>query len=88
MHNEDTRYMDFIMPYVEQVSKPVPGGLAMFKVGRSFGHAAIVSEKKTFIHAWGRTGHGSVIESKIQFFTVGGKPREAKFYDVGEQWLQ
>jgi NlpC/P60 family putative phage cell wall peptidase len=87
MHNEDTRYMDFIMPYVKEVPKAVPGGLAMFRVGRSFGHAAICSEKKTFIHAWGRTQHGSVIESKIQFFSWGGKPRPVKYYDVSEKCL-
>ena len=82
MHNEDTRYLDFIMPHVIQIPKAVPGGLALFKVGRSFSHAAICTEKKTFIHAWGRTQHGSVMESYLNFFRMGMIPREVKYFDV------
>jgi NlpC/P60 family putative phage cell wall peptidase len=82
MHNEDTRYLDFIIPHVKQIPKAVPGGLALFKVGRSFSHAAICTEKKSFIHAWGRTQHGSVVENKIGFFRMGLVPRDVIYFDV------
>jgi NlpC/P60 family putative phage cell wall peptidase len=82
MHAENEMYLEFIMPYVKQVPKPVPGGLALFKVGRNFSHAAICTEKGTFIHAWGRTQHGSVMESRLGFFRMGTVPREVKYFDV------
>ncbi len=84
VHKENEIYLDFIMPYVVEVSKAIPGGLAMFKVGKNYSHAAICTEKKTFIHAWGRTQHGTVTESRLQFFRIGNsnKPRLVKYFDV------
>lgn len=89
VHRENEIYLSFIEPYVEQVMKAIPGGIALFKVGRNFSHAAVCTEKNTFIHAWGRTQHGSTIESKVQFFRMGNgnKPRDVKFFDVSEKWL-
>ena len=89
VHREGEIYLSFIEKHVIEVSKPIMGGLAMFKIGRAFAHAAIVTEKKTFIHAYGRTQHGAVIESKLQFFRMGNgnKPREVKYFDVDPKWL-
>jgi len=89
LHQEFEMYMDFIKPYVTEVMVPKPAGLAMFKIGRNFGHAAIITEKKRFIHAWGRNQAGTVTESGIDFFRIGneGKKREVRYFDVDEQWL-
>lgn len=89
VHQENEMYLDFIEPYVEQINKPIPGGVALFKVGRNFSHAAVCTEKRTFIHAWGRTQDGSTVESEIDFFRMGngGKPREVKYFDVSREWL-
>ena len=89
LHRENEIYLSFIAPYVNEVSGPRIGGLAMFKVGRNFSHGAICTDKRTFIHAWGRNQAGGVIESRIGFFTIGneGKPREVKYYDLDEKWL-
>ena len=89
LHRENEIYLNFIADYVYEVSGPRIGGLAMFKIGRNFGHGAICTEKRTFIHAWGRNQAGGVIESRLSFFTIGneGKPREVKYYDLDEKWL-
>ncbi len=87
MHRENEIYLDFIKEYVVEVGSPQPGGIAMFKIGRNFAHAAIVTKNKTFIHAWGRTQHGSVIESSVKFFRhANGKQRDVKFLDVKRTW--
>ena len=86
VHRDNEIYLDFIMDYVVDVSGPVPGGLAMFQMGRNYAHAAICTRRKTFIHAWGRNQHGGVIESRLQFFRVaGGKPRRVKYLDI--KWV-
>lgn len=89
VHRKNEIYLSFIEPYVEEIPKPVPGGIALFMVGRNYSHAAICTEKKTFIHAWGRTQHGSTIESPLQFFRMGNgnKPRLVKYFDVSKTWL-
>ena len=89
LHRENEMYLGFIEPYVEEVMFPKPGGLAMFQIGRNFGHAAIITEKKRFIHAWGRNQAGTVTESGLDFFRIGngGKLREVRYFDVSEQWL-
>jgi len=87
VHRDNDMYLDFIKSHVIEVGMPQPGGLAMFRIGRNFSHAAICSERNTFIHAWGRTQHGSVIESRLQFFRTGdGKQRDVKFLDVKQTW--
>lgn len=87
IHRENEIYLSFIEPYVTQVKRRVPGGLAMFKIGRNFSHAAICTTNGKFIHAWGRNQAGSVIESGLSFFMVGGKPREVLYYDLSDACL-
>jgi len=89
VHRENEIYLDFIAPYVEEVKRAVPGGVALFKVGRNFSHAAVCTERGTFIHAWGRTQDGSTVESPLQFFRTGngGKARDVKYFDVSKTWL-
>lgn len=89
LHKENEIYLEFIAPYVMEVPRPVPGGLAMFQVGRNYGHGTICTEKGTFVHAWGRNQAGSVTESGLNFFTIGngGRPRRVQYYDVDQEWL-
>jgi cell wall-associated NlpC family hydrolase len=88
MHRESNElYLDFIMPFVKEVDQPVMGGITVFHFGRNFSHGAIVSEKKTFIHAYGRNDFGKVIESRAEFFYQGRKPRPQKHFDIDPKWL-
>lgn len=89
LHRENEIYLSFIEPYVVEVKKPSPACVAMFKIGRNFGHAAICTERGTFIHAWGRNQEGCVVESQLNFFRYGesGRLRPVKYFDVSEEWL-
>lgn len=83
LHRENEIYLAFIEPYVDLVPAAVPGGLAMFQIGRNFGHAAICTEKRTFIHAWGRNQAGTVTECGLNFFRLNdGQHRPVKYFDV------
>lgn len=84
LHQGKEIYLDYIKDYTFEVSTPRIGGMALFKIGRCFAHAAIYTEKRTFIHAWGRNQAGCVVESKVGFFRIGnyGKPREVRFFDL------
>lgn len=80
-------YLDFIMPYVQEVEAPRKGGFSVFHYGRNYSHAAIWMGEK-YIHAFGRNNVGSVKQSPVSFFsTKAGKLRDAKHFDVSKEWL-
>jgi cell wall-associated NlpC family hydrolase len=68
LHNEDTRYTDWIDPYVVRVPRPIRGGISVYKYGRSFSHGVIVLDRQNVIHAWGRQKFGCVQRSHVNFF--------------------
>lgn len=83
LHQEDTRYLDWIAPFTTEVRRPIRGGISVFKYGRSFSHGAIVVDRKNFIHAWGREKFGCVQKSHINFFHQPvGQPRTVKHFDL------
>lgn len=84
LHRENEIYLDFIRPYTFEVERATPGGMALFKVGRNWSHAAIVTEKIKFIHSWGRNQHGGVVECGLGFFALGGdgKIRPVRYFDL------
>lgn len=86
VHQRQELYLDFIMPFVEEVKKPVPGGIILVQYGRNMSHAALCTSRGTFIHAWGRNQVGHVIESRLGFFSYGhefkGKSRPIKAFDL------
>ena len=83
LHRSEEIYMDFIGEYVVEVPSPRPAGLALFKVGRCYGHGAICTERRTLLHAWGRTKHGCVQEKERGFFQdKSGKLLPVKFFDL------
>lgn len=87
LHKENEIYLDFIKPYVKEVHSPVPGGFSLFLIGRNYSHAAIFTDRNTYIHAYGRNQQGSVVENKPGFFKFrGSKDRPAKHFDVGSIW--
>lgn len=61
-------YLDFIQEYVRRSDKPVLAAPVLFRIGRKYGHAGIVTDRGV-IHAWGRTERGSVQEKPWSFFT-------------------
>jgi cell wall-associated NlpC family hydrolase len=82
-HTDDHRYLDFIMPFVTEVRKPIRGGISLWHYGRSWSHGTIVVDRKNVIHAWGRQAFGCVQRSHISFFTKkDGTPRDVKHFDL------
>jgi cell wall-associated NlpC family hydrolase len=67
LHQGEELYLNFIDEYVKPSQTPVIGCPVLFKVGRCYGHAGIVTDRGV-IHAWGRTAHGSVQEKSWAFF--------------------
>lgn len=89
MHKDDNEiYLDFIMPYVIEVPFPIVGGVSVWKYGRNYAHGSIVVADGRWVHAYGRTSHGQVLETKENFFHArhAGK-RPVKHYKVDERWL-
>lgn len=62
-HQNDTRYIDGILGYCDEVAEPLPGDIAMWFFGRIFCHGAIVTAWPRIIHAYKR--HGAVLEMNI-----------------------
>jgi hypothetical protein len=76
-------YLNYIKDYTVEVSAPVLGGVALFRIGRRWGHGAICCDgNKPFIHAWGRTGMGSVQKSSRGFFQHRGALFPVKYFDL------
>jgi hypothetical protein len=83
LHREDTRYTDWIAPFVQVVRRPVRGGISVYKYGRSFSHGVIVLDRHHVIHAWGRETFGCVQRAHTNFFLVGrDKCRDVIHYDL------
>jgi cell wall-associated NlpC family hydrolase len=59
-HRDDELYLDFIMPFVNEVPRVLPGGFTLFHLGKAYSHAAIMLEDGNYIHAWGRLREGRV----------------------------
>jgi cell wall-associated NlpC family hydrolase len=85
LHKSDNEiYLDFIGQFVEAVQEPLPADLVMWQFGRNYGHGTLYIKNQTYIHAWGRTGVGSVRISNEAFFRIGmgGKPRPKMIFRV------
>lgn len=88
MHREGNElYLDFIMPFVVETAQPGIADLALFHFGRNFSHGAVVVPGGKFIHAFGRNGFGSVIESNMQFFQRHGRQVAVKYFTAKPEWL-
>lgn len=60
LHSDSERYLDFIMPLVNEVGTVRPGGFSLYHMGQVYAHAAIFTEDNTYIHAFGRAREGRV----------------------------
>jgi cell wall-associated NlpC family hydrolase len=80
LHNDQERYLDFIMAYVRETSVAKVVGITLFKVARAFSHAAIYIDNNDYIHAWGRPRHGSVVQTKAKVMYAMAKNGIKHFY--------
>lgn len=83
MHREDNRYLDWIAPFVQEVRRPIRGGISVWRYGRNFSHGGIRVDRKNTIHAYGRQAHGCVQRSHNRLFTqADGTPRDVLHFDL------
>ena len=78
MHRSEERYLSFVLDRAEPVAEPLPGDVALYKVGRCFAHAGIVVEWPTIIHA-SNIDRAVVLADGTQGWLAG---RDIKFWRV------
>lgn len=83
MHQSAELYMAKVLEHAHEVTKPLPGDVALWKVGRCFAHGAIVVDWPVIIHAYKPAGivleaRGTDASLSTHYRT--GKPREVKFF--------
>ena len=65
LHRNEERYLGFLLARSQEVREPALGDIILFRIGRCFAHAGIVSrvEPLTIIHAFAPSSH--VVEDVI-----------------------
>lgn len=74
LHSSTERYLDFVMPFVQEVRQIAPGGFSLFHMGLAYAHAAIMLDDGYYIHAWGRLREGAVTRTKKRVMQALVKP--------------
>jgi NlpC/P60 family putative phage cell wall peptidase len=66
LHRNEERYLNFLLKRSREVREPKDGDVVLFRIGRCFAHAGIVSraEPLTIIHAFANAG--CVVEDIIE----------------------
>jgi cell wall-associated NlpC family hydrolase len=85
LHKDDNEiYLNFLKPYIMPTKNLLPADIVVFKMGRSFGHGVIYIGQNQFIHAYGKTGTGSVTVNHMRTFNsgMGGKQRPNKKFTL------
>ena len=77
LHRNEERYLAVVEQYAHQVEKPHPGDIAVWKVGRTFSHGAIVVDWPTIIHA-------DTVDGVVYADALSGRlsDRQVRFYSV------
>lgn len=74
LHKHDERYVDYLAPRTREVSAPLPGDIAVWRYGRAFSHAAIVSAWPRVVHAYAPVRHveesDATIDSRLRRYPV------------------
>lgn len=80
LHREEELYLEGLLAHAREVEAPQPADIALFKFGRCFSHAAIVTEWPMLIHAF--TAHGVVPVSAESacFLDRRSRTRERRFF--------
>jgi cell wall-associated NlpC family hydrolase len=83
-HSDDEWYRRTVERFARDVAVPQPGDFAIWLMGRSYSHGAIVVAWPIIIHAFARMGQ--VVEmsvehcAELKFIGRSGKPRPVRFY--------
>lgn len=80
-HRGEETYLAGLMRYAHEVVHPHPGDVAIWKIGRIFSHAAIVTQWPEIIHAYRPEGQvtrglgnsGDLADRQVKFYSLWGK---------------
>lgn len=91
LHNKEERFLAQIARIIElrdcgkEVQRePIPGDVAVYRVGKCFSHGGLVVESGQLLHAYYKTGHVTVSPLyEIELARLNdGKPRPRKIFDL------
>lgn len=81
LHRDDEQYLSYVMRYCQETDDPLPGDIAVWKIGRIYSHGGIVEDWPYCIHAY--MPHGKVLwqditetdlaHRPVRFFTFDGQ---------------
>lgn len=78
LHRSDEKFLEWLGKYGHPVTTPEPGDVAIWRFGRTFSHAAIVTEWPKVIHAF--RPHRAVVQGNATLGELSG--RKALLYSV------
>lgn len=77
LHRDEERYLAIVEQYAHQVDCPKMGDIAVWRIGRSFSHGAIVVDWPQIIHAdvhagvvYAEADSGELSEKEVRFYSV------------------
>ncbi len=76
LHRNEETYLEGIRQYAAEVADPAPGNIALWKFGRMFSHAGIITDWPAIIHAYapekrvviGNATMGALAGRPVRFF--------------------
>lgn len=87
LHQSEERYLKIIQRYAHEIpGPPLPGDIAVWKVGRCFAHGAIVTCWPNVVHAFQAAGivlEANGLDGALREHRAGprkGQPREVRFF--------
>lgn len=79
LHQTEERYLAIVERYAHQVAAPLPGDIAVWKIGKTYSHGAIVVNWPHIIHADIQDGVvpadascGLLSQRKVRFYSIFG----------------
>jgi hypothetical protein len=78
LHRDDERYLGAMMECSTEVETPEPGDMAVWKIGRSYAHGAIVTGWPYVVHAY--QPEGRVVESDISLPSPLSENKKRRFF--------
>jgi cell wall-associated NlpC family hydrolase len=76
LHRNEETYLEGVRQYAVEAAGPAPGNIALWKFGRIYSHAAIITDWPAIIHAYapekmvvaGNAAMGALASRPVRFF--------------------
>lgn len=65
LHQSAELYLAALDAKCRRTDHPHAGDIALYRFGRTFSHAGVLTESGTLVHAFNRRGGGSVVETPL-----------------------